>query len=365
MNIPVNDLSRETASMRAGLDAAAARVLDRGWFLMGPELPAFEEAFSRYLGAEHCIAVANGTDALEVTLRTVGLAPGDGVIVSPNAGMYGVVAAVQVGAEPIFADVADDRLCMTAESLERAAAGARAKAVIVTHLYGQLADMPSILAAAKRHDLIVIEDCAQAHGARLDGRFGGTFADIACFSFYPTKNLGALGDAGAIVTRRPDYAETARLLRQYGWRGGKYRVDLARGRNSRMDELQAAFLLAKLPHLDSRNARRKEIWKYYRDSVGERLRLVGSPGDDFIAHLCVARSSERDALRQRLSERGIATDVHYPIPDHRQPVWGEKYSPVSMPVSERACREVYTLPCFPEMTDAEIDHVAGSLKQSL
>lgn len=361
MNVPLNDLLRETAELRGDLDVAAARVLDRGWFLMGSELAAFEEAFARYLKVEHCVAVANGTDALEIALRAIGVEGGDRVIVAPNAGMYGVTAAVQVGADPVFADVDRETLCMSAAQLDRVAASANAKAVIVTHLYGRLAAIEPILEVARRRGLRVIEDCAQAHGARRGTRMAGTFGDIGAFSFYPTKNLGALGDAGAIVTADAELAQTVRWLRQYGWRSGKYCVDVAHGRNSRMDEIQAAFLAAKLQHLDARNARRKAIWTAYREAAGDRVNFVGAAGEDYVAHLCVARSPERDALRKRLAERGIATDVHYPIPDHRQPVWGDRFSAVSAPEAERACAEVYTLPCFPEMTEAEISHVVESL----
>lgn len=365
MKIPLNDLSRETAEVLPSLEAATSRVFKRGWFLMGKELTDFEQAFTDYLGVDHCIAVANGTDSLELALHCIGIEAKDRVIVAPNAAMYGTIAVSRVNAEPIFADVDTDSLCMSADSLDRVAATTHAKAVIVTHLYGQMADMKSILAVASRHSLLVIEDCAQAHGAHKDRRFAGTFGDIGCFSFYPTKNLGALGDAGAIVTNNPTFAETARALRQYGWKSRKYQVELPHGRNSRMDELQAAFLLAKLPNLDYRNARRKKIWQYYCDSIGDRLRFVGNASEDFVAHLCVVRSACRDTLRQRLIDCGVDTDIHYPIPDHHQPVWGGQFTSVSLPAAEQACREILTLPCFPEMTDNEISYVVETVRQSL
>lgn len=363
IKVPLNDLRRETAETRPALDAAAARVLDRGWFLMGEELRGFEQAFSRYLGVTHCIGVANGTEALELALRCLDIGTGDNVIVAPNAGMYGTIAASQVGAEPLFADVDPMTLCMSAASLEQVAAGNGAKAVIVTHLYGQMADMAALRAVAARYRLRVIEDCAQAHGARRDGVTAGSLGDIACFSFYPTKNLGALGDAGAIVTNDSAVAEAAGLLRQYGWKSGKYRVQLSHGRNSRMDELQAAFLSTRLPTLDRRNAQRRAIWQRYRSALGSDRSLVGSGGDDFVAHLCVLRTKDRDALRRQLEARGISTDIHYPIPDHRQPVWAGRFDSLSLPNAEQACAEVLTLPCFPEMTDHEISHVASALRQ--
>ena len=359
--IPFNDLKRETVELRPQLDAAVARVLDRGWFLMGQELKDFEQAFARYLGVAHCLGVANGTDALELALRCLDVGINDKVIVAPNAGMYGTIAVSRVGAEPVFADVDDQSLCLSAASVE-AAAKRGAKAVIVTHLYGQMADAKAIVAVARKHGLKVIEDCAQSHGARRDGAISGTVGDIACFSFYPTKNLGALGDAGGVATGDAKLAEKAATLRQYGWKG-KYRVEAPHGRNSRMDELQAAFLLAKLPHLDRRNERRRAIWRQYRDALDGKLRLVGSDGPEFIAHLCALRAPDREGLRQRLTDAGVATDIHYPIPDHRQPVWGGRFDGVSLPVAERACAEVLSLPCFPEMTDQEVTQVADTLRK--
>lgn len=358
--VPFNDLRRETAEIRAALDAAAARVLDRGWFLMGEELKAFERAFAAYLGVTHCLGMANGTDALELALRCLGIGAGDRVVVAPNAGMYGTIAVSRVAAEPVFADIDPVSLCMSPQSLESVAAGA--KAVIVTHLYGQMADIGGLKAVAARHRLRVIEDCAQAHGARHGKALAGSFGDLACFSFYPTKNLGALGDAGGIVTNDPALAETASLLRQYGWKGGKYRVEAQHGRNSRMDELQAAFLSVKLPQLDARNARRKAIWRRYREALSGRLTLVGRDDEGFVGHLCVLRSPHREALRRMLTERGIATDIHYPIPDHRQPVWRGRFDAISLPHAEQACAEVLTLPCFPEMTDQEVALVADALR---
>jgi len=365
VKIPLNNLSRETAENLPSLEAAISRVLKRGWFLMGKELSDFEQAFAAYLGVGNCIALANGTDAIELALYCSGIETGDRVIVAPNAGMYATIAVSRANAEPIFADVDGDSLCISAEGLGKVAETANAKAVVVTHLYGQMADMGSILEVASQHNLLVIEDCAQAHGARKAGRFAGTLGDIACFSFYPTKNLGALGDAGAIVTNNHAFAETARAIRQYGWKSRKYQVELPHGRNSRMDELQAAFLLAKLPKLDERNARRKAIWQYYRDSIGNRLRFVGHTREDFVAHLCVVRSAYRDTLRQRLAGHGIDTDVHYPIPDHRQPLWDGQFSSVSLPVAEQACQEIFTLPCFPEMTDIETSYVVETLRKSI
>ena len=365
VKIPLNNLSRETAKILPSLEAATSRIFKRGWYLMGKELAEFEHAFATYLGVSNCIGLANGTDALELALYCIGIEAKDKVIVAPNAGMYASIAVSRANAQPVFADVDGDTLCMSAEKLALVAATANAKAVIVTHLYGQMADMESILAVTSQHNLLVIEDCAQAHGARKAKRFAGTFGDIACFSFYPTKNLGALGDAGAIVTNNPAFAETARAIRQYGWKSRKYQVELPHGRNSRMDELQAAYLSVKLPELNQRNARRRAIWQYYQDSIGNRLSFVGTANEDFVAHLCVIRSAHRDTLRQKLANQGIDTDIHYPIPDHHQPLWNENLTSVSMPIAELACQEVVTLPCFPEMTDIETNYVADTLRKCL
>lgn len=359
--IPFNDLKRETVELRPQLDAAVARVLDRGWYLVGEELKNFEQAFAGYLGIAHCLGMANGTDALELALRCLDVGSNDKVIVAPNAGMYGTLAVSRVSAEPVFADVDPQNLCLTPAGVETAAKSG-AKAVIVTHLYGQMADVKGIVAVARKHGLRVIEDCAQAHGARRDGAIAGTVGDIACFSFYPTKNLGALGDAGGVATNDAKLAEKAAALRQYGWKG-KYRVEVPYGRNTRMDELQAAFLSVKLPQLDQRNERRRAIWRQYRDALGGKLKLVGSDDASFVAHLCVLLVPDREGLRQRLMDAGIATDIHYPIPDHRQPVWGGRFDKVSLPVAERACAEVLSLPCFPEMTDQEVSQVAEALRK--
>jgi aminotransferase EvaB len=361
MKVPLNDLSREIADISSQLQERIARVMNRGWFLMGSELTDFEHAFAKYLGCTYFVGLANGTDALEIALRCMGVGSEDKVIVAPNAAMYGTLGVLNCGAEPVFSDVDPVTLCMSPESFASLAAKGDYKAVIVTHLYGQMAEIESICKIAHDHGIKVIEDCAQAHGARRHGRMAGTVGDIATFSFYPTKNLGALGDGGGLVSNDPEVLEKARSLRQYGWKTKKYFVDTPYGRNSRLDEIQAACLSVKLAKLDMRNARRRVIWSRYKVALNGQLPLVGSNDESFIAHLCVIRSIDRDNLRARLSESGVATDVHYPVPDYRQTIFGSRFAEIHRPVAEAACREVLTVPCFPEMTDAEVDYVADAL----
>jgi dTDP-4-amino-4,6-dideoxygalactose transaminase len=337
--------------------AACERVLDRGTFVLGAEVDAFERDFAGYCGVPHAVGVASGSDALELALRAVGVGPGDEVVTVANAGMYSTLAIRSIGAAPRYVDVDDDLLMDPAALASRLRPSV--KAVVVTHLYGRLAPMAEILAAAGSRGIPVVEDCAQAHGARRGEVRAGGFGAAGCFSFYPTKNLGALGDGGAVVTREPAIAVRVRSLRQYGW-GPKYRVELTGGRNSRLDELQAAFLRVRLPALDAENARRRAIVDAY--AAGLHHPEIGPPrttGPDCVAHLAVVRSPRRDALRAHLAGRGIGSDVHYPVADHRQP-GGAEADPAPLPVTERACDEVLSLPCFPGLADAEVAAVVDA-----
>jgi dTDP-4-amino-4,6-dideoxygalactose transaminase len=354
MQVPLNDLRRVHAPHASALRAAYERVFGRGAFVLGDEVRAFEQAFAAYCGTTHCCGVANGSDALEIALRAVGVVAGDRVVTVANAAMYSTLAIRAIGALPVYVDVDDATLTMSPRSLASLRPDG-VRAIVVTHLYGRLADMPPLLEWASGHRVPLVEDCAQAHGASLDGRRAGAFGTLASFSFYPTKNLGALGDGGAITTGDGAIAEAVRALRQYGWRS-KYRVDRPGGRNSRLDELQAAFLSAKLPRLDAENALRRSICNRYAERIRHpRVRPPLPAGDDSVGHLAVVRSAGRDSLRAHLSAREIGTDIHYPVPDHRQPVAADLAA--SLPVSERACDEVLSLPCFPAMSDAEVDAV--------
>jgi aminotransferase EvaB len=360
--IALNDLQRHTASLAAELRAAAERVLARGWFVLGPEGEAFEHAFAEYCGVRYSVAVANGTEALELALRGLGVGPGDAVVTVANAGGYSTTAIRALGGRPLYVEIDPDRLTMSPAALA-AALTPTVRAIVVTHLYGRMADMPGLLAAAERLGIPMIEDCAQAHGAELDGRRAGCWGALGCYSFYPTKNLGALGDGGAIVTQDAGLAEAARGLRQYGW-SDKYHSSLPGGRNSRLDEIQAAFLRAKLPHLEAWNTRRRAIATAYDQAfAGLDPRLPSRRGRDDVAHLYVLRSRQRAALQTSLAAAGIATAVHYPVADYLQASCQDLgYRPGFLPETEAACAQVLTLPCYPELRDDEVARVVAAMR---
>lgn len=353
----INDLGRHTQSIQSALGAAIERVLHSGWFVLGPEVKAFEEEFAAYCGTQHCVSLANGTDALELALRALDIGTGKTVLTVANAGMYGTAAILATGAMPVYADILPDTLLMDVADLQRIMNSQPVDAVIVTHLYGLLADVPKIVRLAHARNIPVIEDCAQAHGAMLNERKAGAFGDIGCFSFYPTKNLGALGDGGAIVTGRADLADKVCRLRQYGW-NGKYRADLAGGRNSRLDEMQAAVLRIMLPMLDQWNERRREIATRYTGKISHSAVITPAVhAEEYVAHLYVIQTARRDSLKQHLAEAGIPSDIHYPVPDYAQTSCRHLFAGIDRPVTSQACAKVLTLPCFPEMSDDEADMV--------
>ena len=357
--IALNDLARHHAPLRKEIDAAMARVHDRGWYILGPEVESFEHEFADYLGVAECIAVGNGTDALELALRALMVGADETVVTVANAGMYATTAIRAVGAVPAYVEIDASTLEMDPAALATVAE-AKPHAIVVTHLYGRLADIDALGRIARDHGIPLIEDCAQAHGAKRGDRYAGTNGALGCFSFYPTKNLGALGDAGAIVTNDHELAVKLRALRIYGW-GAKYYCSMQGGMNSRMDELQAAVLRTKLPHLDAWNRRRREIAARYTNSIRHphiSLPPFVDDGTD-IAHLYVVRVKARDSLREHLKASGIATDIHYPIPDHRQPGAGVMPQQGLMR-TDRACAEVLSLPCYPELADDEIDAVVAA-----
>lgn len=360
-NVPLNDPKRLVDSLDGMLERVAADVISSGCYVLGPYVAAFEDAFAAYCGTRHCVGVANGTDAIELALRACDIGPGDGVIVVANAAMYATSAVLAIGARPVFADI-DQKGLLSSGTLSEALAHASSppRAVVVTHLYGQLADMDSILAVSRQHGLKVIEDCAQAHGAQAGGRRAGAWGDAAAFSFYPTKNLGALGDAGAVLASDEVVISRVRQLRQYGW-SDKYVNTLCGGRNSRLDELQAAFLLAMLPDLDERNKHRRAIARRYsREIVNPAIQVADAESEAYVAHLYVVRSQNRDALAVHLARSGIASEVHYPTPDYRQPMHGDRFAGIVLPTTEQLCRQVLTLPCFPDMFDTEVDAVIAA-----
>jgi len=358
--VPFNDLSRTPTELAEAIADAVARVVARGWYVLGPEHDAFEQELGAYIGTEHAVALGNGTDALELSLSALGVSAGDTVMTVANAGGYTSVATRLLGAEPVYADVSPETLLLSVDTATAAldVLPKAPKVLVVTHLYGAMAPVADLVDLAHSRGIAVIEDVAQAIGARADGKAAGTFGDIGTTSFYPTKNLGALGDGGAVVTSNAELAETVRSLRQYGWTS-KYRIGRARGRNSRLDELQAAILRVKLPHLDAMNERRRAIHSRYEKASSGALRIVNRSSESFIGHLAVGVAADRDAARAALDVAGIRTDVHYPIPDHRQDWPGP--AAVELPATDVASASVLSLPMFPELTDAEVDRVVAAL----
>jgi aminotransferase EvaB len=354
--VPLNDLVRQNRLIHEELVSATRRVIERGWYVLGAESADFEKAFAAYCGVPHAIGVANGTDGIELALRAVGVGEGDRVATVANAGFYASTAIHAIGARPLYVDVVAKTHSMNVDALQRELAQSPVRAVIATHLYGRLAAIEAIIAICGPLGIPVIEDCAQAHGATRNGKAAGSFGDAGCFSFYPTKNLGALGDGGVVTTGDTALAERLRELRQYGW-DKKYQVSRTGGRNSRLDELQAALLLAKLPHLDRWNEDRRALARRYSNEI--RHRRIECPRDfgaDNVAHLFVVRCEDRDGLRRHLEVQGISSDIHYPIPDHRQPAYSASRAG-ALPETERLVKEILTIPCFPEMDEEEISRV--------
>jgi dTDP-4-amino-4,6-dideoxygalactose transaminase len=363
-NLPINDLDRHFKPLREELASATQRVLERGWYILGPEVQEFEREFRDCSGTSEVVSVANGTDALEIGLRSLGVRAGDRVLTTANAGAYSSMAILAAGAVPVFADVDPERLTLSPGALAQALVGGGVQAVVVTHLYGRMAEMPELMRVAKRHGVPVLEDCAQAHGARLAGKPAGSWGHVSAYSFYPTKNLGALGDGGAVATSLPEVARAARELRQYGW-STKYHVGRPGGRNSRLDELQAAYLRVMLPKLEGWNKRRGEIAGVYaRELTGTDLMMERLTGKSDVVHLLVCRSNRRDAIRNQLLALGVGCEFHYPIPDHFQPGLAIQDRP-RLAVTEAWCAETFTLPCFPEMTDTEVCRVADALRNAV
>lgn len=362
-NIPFLDFKAQIQALRAEIDAALAGVLERGYFILGPEVAAFEREFAGYIGAAEGVGVASGTDALHLALRACEVGPGDEVITVSHTAGATVAAVVMTGATPVLVDIDPRSFNIDPEQVARHITP-RTKAILPVHLYGQAADLDPLLELARRHGLRVVEDCAQAHGAEYHGRLVGNWGDVGCFSFYPTKNLGALGDGGMVVTSDPALAERVRLLREYGWRE-RYRSTI-HGYNSRLDELHAAVLRVKLRYLDQGNARRRELAQRYRQRLGEDG--VALPQElsygRHVYHLFVVRSAKRDALQQYLRERGVGTLIHYPVPVHLQDAYGELgLGPGSLPVTEQYAGAILSLPLYPELTDGAVDRVAAVVRE--
>ncbi len=363
MHVPFGNLKRHYQEIAAEVEPAVRQVLEGGWYILGAEVRALEDEFAAFCGVRHAIGVASGTEALQLALVALGVGPGDEVITVPNAGVPGTAAILLTGARPVFADVEEHSHNMDPERLE-AAITPRTRAVMPVHLYGRPANMAPIIEICQRHNLFIVEDCAQAHGAHYQGWHVGSLGDVGCFSFYPTKNLGCFGDGGMVVTDDLDLAERLRKLRLYGW-GKKYFCDLPGGTNSRLDELQAAILRVKLPHLEVWNLRRQERARWYDDLLaGSAVQTPEPPPPEVehVYHLYVVRCAHRDALCEHLRQRGVGSDIHYPLPTHLQPIYQDLgYREGDFPVSERLAREVLSLPLYPELTREEIEAVVEAV----
>lgn len=352
--------------LRPGEDAEAVRsaidrVVDRGWFILGPELEAFEAEFAAVVGAPAAVGVGTGTDAIAIALRLLGIGPGDEVITSPLSAAYSALAIMMVGARPVFADIDPQRLTIDPAAIESAVTP-RSAAILPVHLYGQPADMPAIMTIARRHDLAVVEDCCQAHLATCAGRAVGSFGIAAAYSFYPTKNLGALGDGGAVTVNDPELAPRAKRLRNGGQSDRYQHAEF--GVNSRLDEMQAAVLRARLPFLPSWTERRRALAQRYRACLDGIPRLTVPPEYDggHVYHLFPVLSDRREEIRGSLAQAGIDTLVHYPIPIPQQAALASE-SPAQCPVADGICRRVFSLPLYPALADGDINRVADALRQ--
>ncbi len=360
--IPFVDFAAHVAPIRGEIDAAIARVLDSGWFILGPEVEAFERELAAAVGAPQAVAVANGTDALELALTALGVGPGDEVVTSPLTAAFTALAIVAVGARPVFADVDPETLTLSPEAVAQTLSP-RTKAILPVHLYGHPADMDPILSLARERGIPVVEDACQAVGALYKGRAVGTLDGLGALSFYPTKNLGALGDGGAILVSDGERAERLRKLRN-GGQSDRCRHVLP-GVNSRLDELQAAVLRVGLRHLHDWTERRRALADLYsRELEKSPLRLLREqPYARSVCHLFVVRHPRRDALMTALKEQGVATLVHYPIPLHLQPALGAFGGRAGdFPAAERAADEILSLPLYPELTDTQAQTVAGVVR---
>ena len=350
-------LQLRPAEDAADVQAAIARVIERGWFVLGPELDAFESAFANATGAAHAVGVGNGTDALALALRVIGVGAGDEVVTAPLSAAYSALAIMMTGARPVFADIDPNRLTLDPAAVE-AAVTPRTRAIMPVHLYGQPADMPAIAAIASRHGLAIVEDCCQAHLATCGGRPVGSFGAAAAYSFYPTKNLGALGDGGAITVNDAALAARLRRLRN-GGQSDRYR-HAEFGVNSRLDEMQAAILRARLGWLPGWTATRRQLAADYRAAL-DGADIVVPPELDagHVYHLFPVLSDRRDAVRERLQARGVETLIHYPVPIPRQPALaGER--PAECPVADRVCDQVFSLPLHQGMTRDTVRTIAAT-----
>ena len=367
--VPQTDPKANYLDHKDEIDAAIHRVLDSGRYVLGEEVTAFEEEFAKYIGVNFAAGVANGTDALELALRACGVGPGDGVLTVSHTAVATVAAIELAGATPVFVDIDPLTFTIDPDRLQQAISNHKQelqlKAIIPVHLYGHPADLPSIIDIARHHELLVIEDCAQSHGASINGRKTGTWGDLAAFSFYPTKNLGALGDGGIVVTNNENFAEKLIFLRQYGWK--KRDVSRFPGKNSRLDEIQASILRVKLHYLDDENIRRINIAKTYNNRLSMLSQII-TPACRFgehVYHQYVVRTNRRDELSAYLNKNSIGTAIHYPLPVHLQPAYKDRIPIGSggLPVAEKLYSDILSLPIYPQLTEPQLAKVYNTIEE--
>lgn len=359
MHIPFVDLHVQYISIKKEIDDAISTVLTNTSFIGGSAVEQFENSFADYLGVSHCVSCANGTDAIEIALEALGIGNGDEVLVPSYTWVSTASAVSRVGAQPVFVDVHPDFYTMDVSKIEEKITS-KTRAILPVHFYGLPADMPTILSLAKKHDLLVVEDCAQAHGATINGQKVGTFGDIATFSFYPGKNLGAYGDGGAIVTNNQDLALKVSVIARLGQQGKHNHVAI--GRNSRLDTLQAAILQVKLQHLGAWTKGRQQVAKCYNEALkGASVKLPSVPeGFSHVYHLYVIQSEDRDGLREHLKKNGIDTQIHYPKPLNQLGIFDVQGT---FPVSDEMSGKLISFPMYAELTRGQVDYVANLIKE--
>jgi Predicted pyridoxal phosphate-dependent enzyme apparently involved in regulation of cell wall biogenesis len=360
MKINFNQLDRGYFKYKTEYDRAAIQALESGWYILGESCEKFEREFAEFVGSKHCVGLNSGLDALTLAFRALDIGPGDEVIVPANTYIASVIGITENGATPVFVEP-DEYYNLDADNIEERITE-KTKAILVVHLYGQAANMKRIKAIAEKHKLFLIEDCAQSHGAKFEDKISGTWGDIGCFSFYPTKNIGAFGDGGAIVTDNPSINEKVKMLRNYGSKI-KYQNEIV-GVNSRLDEIQAALLSVKLSHYDSLREERERIAKKYLTGINNlRIALPQvRDGAEHVWHLFVIHTEDRNRLQQYLQEQQIATQIHYPVPPHLSQAYRYLgFTPGDFPITENYSNKVLSLPLYEGMTDDEIDYVVSKV----
>ncbi|MBT4496498.1 MAG: DegT/DnrJ/EryC1/StrS family aminotransferase [Gemmatimonadetes bacterium] len=364
--VPMNDLQIQYGQIKSEIDAALAEVIANCSFILGPQVAAFEKAYAEYCGVEHCIGVSNGTDALKLALAAADIGPGDEVITTPTPFGAAVEAILQIGAKAVLADIEPDGFTLDPEQGKRKITE-KTKAIVPVHIYGQMADMGPLLELAAAHGLKVIEDAAQAQGAKYRGKRAGAIGDVGCFSFYPGKNLGAYGDAGGLTTSDAELAGRLRELRNHGQDPTKKFFYRELGYNHRMDGFQGAVLGVKLPHLDGWNQRRREVAARYDEGLADIEELTVPPVASYgehVYHLYVVRVPDRQELAAALKEQSVQSAVQYPHPLHLTDAFARLgYAEGDLPVCEQACKEILSLPMFPDLTDAQVDYVIEKVRQ--